>query len=254
MMGIATGLSAAGKIPFVSTFAIFASGRAWEAVRQGIAYPRSNVKIVASHGGISVGEDGASHQMLEDIALMRVLPNMSVVIPGDAHQMVGIMETVVEYRGPVYIRMTRLATELIYEGVPKFEFGKGDVLREGTDVAIIGIGIMMPIVLQAAELLLKEGINAKVINMASVKPIDGELLVKTAEQVGKIVTVEEHSIIGGLGGAVAEHLSTTRPTKLLRLGMKDVFGQSGKAEVLFGHYGLDASGIAASIKSFVTKQ
>lgn len=253
MMGIAAGLASGGKIPFVSTFAIFASGRAWEPVRQGIAYPRSNVKIVASHGGVTVGEDGASHQMLEDIALMRVLPNMSVIVPGCAHQMLGIMETIVEYYGPVYVRMSRIKSPIVYEAIPKFEFGKADVLREGTDVAIIGMGILIPNVLEAAILLEKQGINARVINMASVKPLDTEIIEKTAEEIGLVVTVEEHSIIGGLGSAVAEHLSTVKPTRILRLGLNDIFGQSGTADVLLSHYGLDAQGIAASIASFVKR-
>lgn len=252
MTGIAAGLSTVGKVPFVSTFAMFAAGRAYEQVRNSIGYPQLNVKIGATHGGISVGEDGASHQCLEDFALMRVIPGMVVACPSDDIEARALVHAAYEHKGPVFMRFSRLATPVINDRPDyKFELGKGIVLKEGKDVAIIANGLPVAATLEAAQMLEAEGISAKVINMHTIKPLDEELLIAAAKECGKVVTVEEHSIIGGLGGAVCEVLSEKCPVPVKRIGINDVFGESGSAGALLEKYGLDGKGIYASIKAFM---
>lgn len=224
MMGIAAGLSTVGKIPFASSFAMFAAGRAYEQVRNSIGYPHLNVKIGATHAGITVGEDGASHQCLEDIALMRVIPGMVVINPSDAVEARAAVQAAIEYVGPVYLRFGRAAVPVINDREDyKFEIGKGVLLREGTDVTIVATGICVSAALEAAEKLAEDGINAEVINIHTIKPLDEELIIKSAKKTGKVVTAEEHSIIGGLGGAVSEALSEKAPTPVCRIGMNDIW-------------------------------
>ncbi|HJD31889.1 MAG TPA: transketolase family protein [Candidatus Eisenbergiella stercorigallinarum] len=252
MMGIAAGLSTVGKIPFASTFAMFASGRAYEQVRNSIGYPHLNVKIGATHAGITVGEDGASHQCLEDIALMRAIPGMVVINPSDAVEARAAVQAAIEYVGPVYLRFGRAAVPIINDREDyKFEIGKGEVLREGSDVTIVATGICVSSALEAADKLAADGISAEVINIHTIKPLDTELIVKSAKKTGKVVTAEEHTIIGGLGGAVCEALSEKAPTPVLRIGINDVFGESGTASELVAKYGLDGEGIYAKVKDFV---
>ena len=252
MMGIAAGLSTVGKIPFASSFAMFAAGRAYEQVRNSIGYPHLNVKICATHAGITVGEDGASHQCLEDIALMRVIPGMVVINPSDAVEARAAVQAAIEYVGPVYLRFGRAAVPVINDREDyKFEIGKGVLLREGTDVTIVATGICVSAALEAAEKLAEDGINAEVINIHTIKPLDEELIIKSAKKTGKVVTAEEHSIIGGLGGAVSEALSEKAPTPVCRIGMNDIFGESGSAGALVAKYGLDADGIYSKVKEFV---
>ena len=252
MMGIAAGLSTVGKIPFASSFAMFAAGRAYEQVRNSIGYPHLNVKIGATHAGITVGEDGASHQCLEDIALMRVIPGMVVINPSDAVEARAAVQAAIEYVGPVYLRFGRAAVPVINDREDyKFEIGKGVLLREGTDVTIVATGICVSAALEAAEKLAEDGINAEVINIHTIKPLDEELIIKSAKKTGKVVTAEEHSIIGGLGGAVSEALSEKAPTPVCRIGMNDIFGESGSAGALVAKYGLDADGIYIKVKEFV---
>ena len=230
MVGMGAGLAASGMIPFVSTFAMFAAGRAYEQVRNGVGYPHLNVKIGATHGGISVGEDGATHQCCEDVALMRTIPGMTVIVPSDDVEAKAVVKAAAELDGPVYMRFGRLAVPVINDTADyKFEIGKGTVLREGTDVTIIANGLCVGESLEAAEKLAADGINAKVINMATVKPLDDELVIAAAKETGKVVTVEEHSVIGGLGSAVCDVLSEKAPTPVLKLGVQDVFGHSGPA-------------------------
>ena len=252
MMGIAAGLSTVGKIPFASSFAMFAAGRAYEQVRNSIGYPHLNVKIGATHAGITVGEDGASHQCLEDIALMRVIPGMVVINPCDAVEARAAVQAALEYVGPVYLRFGRAAVPVINDNDNyKFEIGKGVLLREGTDVTIVATGICVPEALEAAEKLAADGISAEVINIHTIKPLDEELIIKSAKKTGKVVTAEEHAIIGGLGGAVCEVLSEKAPTPVCRIGMNDIFGESGSAGALVAKYGLDAEGIYGKVKAFV---
>ena len=252
MMGIAAGLSTVGKIPFASTFAMFASGRAYEQVRNSIGYPHLNVKIGATHAGITVGEDGASHQCLEDIALMRAIPGMVVINPSDAVEARAAVQAAIEYVGPVYLRFGRAAVPIINDREDyKFEIGKGEILREGSDVTIVATGICVSSALEAADKLAADGISAEVINIHTIKPLDTELIVKSAKKTGKVVTAEEHTIIGGLGGAVCEALSEKAPTPVLRIGINDVFGESGTAAELVAKYGLDGEGIYAKVKEFV---
>lgn len=252
MTGIAAGLATTGKIPFISSFAMFAAGRNFEQVRNSIGYPHLNVKIGATHAGISVGEDGASHQCNEDIALMRTIPGMVVVCPSDDVEAKAAVKAAVEYEGPVYLRFGRLAVPVINDKPDyKFELGKGVVLREGKDLTIVATGLPVAECLAAAEMLSKDGIEAKVINIHTIKPLDTDLVVAAAKETGKVVTVEEHSIIGGLGGAVCEALSENAPTPVLRIGMNDVFGESGAAVPLLHKYGLDAEGIYNKIKAWV---
>ena len=252
MIGIAAGLAAAGMTPFASSFAMFAAGRAFEQVRNSVGYPHLNVKIGATHGGISVGEDGATHQCCEDIALMRTIPGMTVIVPSDDIEAKAAVKAAAAMEGPVYMRFGRLAVPVINDDADyKFEIGKGNVLKEGTDVAIIANGLCVAESLEAAKKLEAEGINAQVINMATVKPLDTELVLKAAKETGKVVTVEEHSVIGGLGSAVCDVLSEQLPTPVLKIGVNDVFGHSGPAVELIKEFGLDGDSIAAKVKEFV---
>lgn len=252
MMGVAAGLATTGKIPFASSFAMFAAGRAFEQVRNSIGYPHLNVKIGATHAGISVGEDGASHQCNEDIALMRVIPGMVVICPADDVEASAAVRAAVEYEGPVYLRFGRLAVPVFNDPATyKFEIGKGITLKEGKDVTIIATGLEVNESLEAAKMLEADGISAEVINIHTIKPLDAELVCASVKKTGKVVTVEEHSIIGGLGGAVAEALSENQPTKMMRIGMNDVFGESGPAKDLIAKYGLDAKSIYEKIKAWM---
>jgi len=252
MMTVAAGISTTGKVPFASTFAMFAAGRAFEQVRNSIGYPHLNVKISATHAGISVGEDGATHQCNEDIALMRTIPGMVVINPADDIEAKAAVKAAYEHVGPVYLRFGRLAVPVINDNEDyKFEIGKGIVLREGKDVTIIATGLEVGESLAAAELLAADGIDAKVINIHTIKPLDEELVIAAAKETGKVVTVEEHSVIGGLGGAVAEVLAEKQPTKMLRIGVNDTFGESGPAVELIKKYGLDAESIYNKIKAWV---
>lgn len=249
MVGIAAGLATCGKIPFAASFAMFSAGRAFEQVRNSVGYPHLNVKIVGSHAGISVGEDGATHQCCEDIALMRTIPNMVVLNPADHYEMIEAVKAAAEHDGPVYIRLGRLATESVNNNDDyKFEIGKGITLKDGNDVAIIATGLMVGEALKAAKILEAEGINARVIDMHTIKPLDEELVLKAAKETGRIVTVEEHNIIGGLGEAVAAYLSENCPTPVTRVGVKDVFGHSGPAVDLLKEFGLDSDGIVSAVK------
>ena len=252
MVGVAAGLAATGKIPFVSSFAMFAAGRAFEQVRNSVGYPKLNVKIGATHAGISVGEDGATHQCNEDIALMRTIPGMVVINPSDDVEARAAVKAAIEHQGPVYLRFGRLATPVINDRSDyKFELGKGVVLREGKDVPIIETGHCVAESLAAADMLEKDGISAKVINIHTIKPLDEELVIAAAKETGKVVTVEEHSVIGGLGSAVCDCLSEKCPTKVLKVGVNDTFGESGPAVQLIHKYGLDAEGIYTKVKAFV---
>ena len=252
MVGVAAGLAATGKIPFVSSFAMFAAGRAFEQVRNSVGYPKLNVKIGATHAGISVGEDGATHQCNEDIALMRTIPGMVVINPSDDVEARAAVKAAIEHQGPVYLRFGRLATPVINDRSDyKFELGKGVVLREGKDVTIIATGLCVAESLAAADMLEKDGISAKVINIHTIKPLDEELVIAAAKETGKVVTVEEHSVIGGLGSAVCDCLSEKCPTKVLKVGVNDTFGESGPAVQLIHKYGLDAEGIYKKVKAFV---
>ncbi|WP_312426859.1 transketolase family protein [Lacrimispora sp.] len=252
MMGVAAGLSATGKIPFVSSFAMFAAGRAFEQVRNSIGYPHLNVKIGATHAGISVGEDGATHQCNEDLALMRVIPGMTVICPADDVEARAAVMAVAELDGPVYLRFGRLAVPVINdEETYHFEVGKGVVLKEGSDITIISTGLPVSACLEAAEKMEHEGISARVINIHTLKPLDDELVEKAARETGLIVTVEEHSVVGGLGSAVCDCLADKYPVKVLKLGINDVFGESGPALELIRRYGLDADSIHDKVLGFV---
>jgi transketolase len=238
LMGTAAGLALGGKIPFASTFAVFATGRAWEQIRQSIAYAKLNVKIVASHGGISVGEDGGSHQAVEDLALMRILPNMVVLVPADGPETRAMVRWAAAYQGPVYIRTGRMPFPVIYPENHTFEPGRGDILREGEDVTLAGIGLMVHHCLQAADLLAAAGVSARVLNLSCLKPLDWELVADSARRTGALVTAEEHLATGGLGSAVSEVLAEHCPAPLQRIGLRDIFGTSGPADILLKHYGL----------------
>ena len=252
MTDIAVGLAATGKVPFASSFAMFSAGRAYEQVRNSIGYPHMNVKIGATHAGISVGEDGASHQCNEDIALMRTIPGMVIINPADDVEARAAVKAAYEYVGPVYLRFGRAAVPVFNdEATYRFEMGKGIVLREGKDVTIIATGLTVPESLEAANMLAADGIDAEVINIHTIKPLDEDLIVKSAKKTGKVVTAEEHSIIGGLGGAVCETLSEKCPTPVYRIGMRDVFGESGSASALIHKYELDAEGIYRQVKDFL---
>ena len=250
MMNIAAGLSTMGLVPFCSTFAMFGAGRAYEQIRNSIAYPKFNVKICCSHAGVSVGEDGGSHQCIEDIALMRVIPGMTVICPADANEAKAATMAIAEMNGPVYMRLARLASP-VFEGdmVKPFEIGKANVLREGKDVAIFATGLMVSESLAAAEKLAKEGIDAAVINIHTIKPIDAACVTEWAEKCGKVITVEEHSVIGGLGDAVADVLMGKVNCKFHKIGVNDRFGQSGKAADVLREYGLTADQIAETVKA-----
>ena len=248
MVGIAAGLSLVGKIPFVSSFAMFAAGRAFEQVRNSVGYPQLNVKIGATHAGITVGEDGASHQCNEDLALMRTIPGMVVMCPSDDVEAKACVRAAVEHQGPVYIRFGRAAVPVINDRPDyKFEIGKGTVVREGTDVTIVATGICVDSALGAAEKLAADGISAEVVNICTIKPLDEEIIIQSAKKTGKVVTVEEHSVIGGLGSAVCDCLCAKLPTPVKKVGMQDVFGESGKPADLLRKYKLDAQGIADTV-------
>lgn len=253
LLGTAAGLAAAGKIPFASTFAVFATGRAFEIIRNSICYPNLNVKIAATHAGLTVGEDGATHQSLEDISIMRSLPNMVVLSPADGVETEQCIRKAAEYKGPVYIRLGRSGLPVIFEDDYEFQIGKGSLLREGNDVTIISTGVMTEKALLAHEQLLKEGISARVINMASIKPIDKDIIIKAAKETKGIVTVEEHNIIGGLGSAVAEVLVENHPTHQIRIGTQDVFGESGNGNELLEKYGLNVDNIISKVKELNNK-
>ena len=251
MMGVAAGLAAAGMVPFASSFAMFAAGRAFEQVRNSIGYPHLNVKIGATHAGISVGEDGATHQCNEDIALMRTIPGMVVINPSDDIEAKAAVKAAYEHQGPVYLRFGRLAVPVINDRPDyKFELGKGVVLREGKDLTIIATGLPVNNCLEAAEKLAADGIDAKVINIHTIKPLDEELVAAAAKETGKVVTVEEHSVIGGLGSAVCDVLAEKAPTKVMKIGINDTFGESGPAVELLKKYGLDTDSIYEKIKEF----
>ena len=252
MVGIAAGLATTGKIPFVSSFAMFVAGRAFEQVRNSVGYPRLNVKIGATHAGITVGEDGASHQCNEDLALMRSIPGMVVMCPSDDVEARAAVRAAVEYEGPVYIRFGRAAVPVINDHPGyKFEIGKGTVVREGKDVTIVATGICVDSALGAAEKLAAEGIEAEVVNICTIKPLDEEIIVASAKKTGKVVTVEEHSVIGGLGSAVCDCLCANYPVPVKKLGMQDVFGESGSAAALVKKYKLDADGVYEDVKAFL---
>lgn len=251
MMGVAAGLATTGKVPFASSFAMFAAGRAFEQIRNSIGYPKLNVKIGATHAGISVGEDGATHQCNEDIALMRTIPGMVVINPSDDVEARAAVKAAYKHEGPVYLRFGRLAVPVINDREDyKFELGKGVVLREGKDITLIATGLPVAETLEAAEKLAADGIDAKVINTHTIKPLDEELIVEAAKETGKVVTIEEHSVIGGLGSAVCDVLSEKAPTKVLKIGINDTYGESGPAVELVKKYGLDAESIYKKIKEF----
>lgn len=249
LMGMAAGMATIGLIPFASTFAMFATGRAYEQIRNSICYPKLNVKIVGSHSGLTVGEDGATHQALEDISLMRGLPNMVVLVPSDAAETAAAIKAAAEHYGPVYIRTGRMAVEDIHPNGVDFQIGKGELLREGADVAIIAAGVCVKMALEAAEILECNGIHARVINMSTIKPIDKDVIVSAAKECGKIVTVEEHNIIGGLGSAVSEVIVENYPVAVKRVGVQDEFGQSGKPMDLLEAYNLKPETIVNAVKS-----
>ena len=251
MMATAAGFAASGKIPFASTFAVFAAGRAFDQVRNSIAYPKLNFKIGATHAGISVGADGGSHQALEDMALMRALPNMTVICPSDDVEARAATFAAAEMEGPVYLRFSRYATNTFHGDDYTFKIGKGEIVREGTDVALIACGLMVNIALEAAEQLAGYGVSARVVNMPTIKPLDNDLVLDCARTIGKIVTCEEHSVIGGLGSAVCELTSRMCPVPVSRLGVNDVFGKSGDVPGLFEEYGLTAAHIVKKVNSLL---
>ncbi|MFA5074135.1 MAG: transketolase family protein [Nitrospirota bacterium] len=254
MVSTAAGFAVAGKLPFLSTFAIFATGRAWEQVRQSVCYPNLNVKIVASHAGITVGEDGGSHQSVEDIAVMRVIPHMTVIVPADGPETAQAIEAVAEHHGPCYVRVGRNKVPRISEPGYRFQIGKAHVFNEGKDAAIIATGIMVAEALKARDMLKAEGIDVSVINMPTIKPLDAETVLAAARRCGAIVTAEEHSIIGGLGGAVAEVLAEGQPVPLMRIGIQDKFGTSGDQEGLLSYYNMTVDDIMKAVKSVIKKK
>ncbi len=253
LIGTAAGLATAGKIPFASTFAVFATGRAYEIIRNSVAYPKLNVKIAATHAGLTVGEDGATHQALEDISLMRSLPNMVVLCPADAVETKKCVFKAVEHKGPVYIRLGRSQVPVLFDENYEFEIGKGVQLRDGNDVTIIATGVMVAKALEASDVLVKENISARVINMSTIKPIDKEIIIKAAKETKGIITVEEHNIIGGLGSAVAEVLVENYPARMIRIGTMDTFGESGDANQLLDKYGLSVENIVNKAKEVLNR-
>ena len=256
MTGVAAGLATCGKKPFVNSFAMFSAGRAWEQVRNSIAYPRLNVKVIGSHGGLSVGEDGATHQCIEDYAIMRAIPGMVVVSPCDGPEMRQAVRALLEYDGPAYMRLGRLAVDSITDSVPgyQFELGKGVTIRDGRDVTIVATGMMVQMAAQAAEALSAEGISARVLDFHTIKPLDGELLDKAARETGAIVTTEEANVIGGLGSAVCEFVAEHCPVPVVRHGVYDEFGRSGAAQQVLSAYGLDAAHIAEAAKKAIARK
>ena len=249
MIGVAAGMASCEKIPFVSTFAAFAAGRAYDQIRSSICYPNLNVKICATHCGITVGEDGATHQMLEDIALMRTLPNMMVICPSDDVETKCLIEEISKTKGPVYVRLARLATPVIYEENQKFEIGKAIQIGEGTDATVFATGVVVAEAIKAKEALEKEGIHIRVVDMHTIKPIDRDIIVKSAKETKKLISIEDHSIIGGLGSAIAEVLTEEYPCKLIRMGIKDTFGKSGNAVELLKYFGLTSENIIKCLKN-----
>ena len=253
MMGVAAGLSTCGKIPYVSTFAMFAAGRAFEQIRNSICYPKLNVKVCATHAGLTVGEDGASHQTVEDLSLMRSIPNMVVISPADAVETMAAIKAITNYDGPCYVRLGRAAVNVINdENTYEFKLGKGVVVSEGKDVTIVATGIMVDAAIEAKEILVQEGIDAKVINIHTIKPLDNELIIEAAKETGAIVTAEEHSIIGGLGSAVSEVVTEKYPVPVLKVGINDTFGESGKPDELLKAYNLTAQDIVNKVKQAIT--
>ncbi len=248
MMGVAAGMASCGKIPYVSTFAAFAAGRAYDQIRSSICYPKLNVKICATHCGITVGEDGATHQMLEDMALMRALPNMTVICPSDDVETKYLVEEIAKIEGPVYVRLARLATPGIYDENQTFEIGKAIQIGEGTDATVFATGVVVAEALKAKEELEKEGIHIRVIDMHTIKPIDKDIVIKSAKETKKLISIEDHSIIGGLGSAISEVLTEEYPCKLVRMGIKDTFGKSGNAVELMKYFGLTSESIIQSVK------
>lgn len=249
LMGIAAGLSTFDKIPYASTFAVFAAGRAYDQIRNSICYPKLNVKICATHAGITVGEDGATHQMLEDISMMRTLPNMKVFSPSDDVQTKWLIKEIVNIEGPVYVRLSRLATPIIYQEDQKFEIGKSIQLGEGTDATVFATGITVSEALKAQEELEKENIHIRIVDVFTIKPIDTEMIIKCAKETKKLITVEDHSIIGGLGSSICEVLSQEYPTKVIRMGIPDCFGKSGKAEQLLKYFKIGYEAIIEKVKT-----
>jgi len=254
LIGTAAGLALAGKIPFASTFAVFATGRAFEQIRQSVCYPQLNVKVVASHAGITVGEDGGSHQSIEDVAIMRSLPNMTVIVPADDVETRKVIELMGTHQGPTYVRVGRAKTEVVLDESYEFKVGKAHVFSTGTDATVIACGIMVPLAMTAAAELAAEGLKVGVINMSTIKPIDTDAVVKAAQESGAIVTAEEHSIIGGLGGAVAEVLGENMPVPMKRVGVMDTFGGSGKPDELMKHFGLTSDAIKTAIKETIARK
>ena len=248
MMGVAAGMASCGKIPYVSTFAAFAAGRTYDQIRSSICYPNLNVKICATHAGITVGEDGATHQMLEDIALMRALPNMKVLCPSDDVETKYLIEQISKIKGPVYVRLARLATPGIYEENQTFEIGKAVQIGEGTDATVFATGVVVSEAIKAMEILEKEGIHIRVVDMHTIKPIDKEMIIKSAKETKKLISIEDHSVIGGLGSAIAEVLTEEYPCKLIRMGIKDTFGKSGNAVELLKYFGLTCDEIVKAVK------
>lgn len=254
LLGTAAGFAAAGKIPFASSFAVFATGRAYDQIRNSIAYPNLNVKIAATHAGLTVGEDGGSHQMLEDIALMRALPNMTVIVPADGVETKQAVKAAAAYEGPVYIRMGRPKVPVLFGDDYKFEIGKGIVLKEGSDVTIVATGIMVSKAVEAAEQLATEGISVAVVNISTIKPLDVDLIITQAQKTGAIVTCEEHNIYGGLGSAVAEVLVENCPVPMMRIGVADKFGESGLPDELLEKHGLTANNIVTQAKAVIARK
>jgi transketolase len=254
MVGTAAGLAAVGKIPFVSTFAIFAVGRAWEQVRQSVAYPKANVKIVATHGGVTVGEDGGSHQSVEDVAIMRAVPNMTVIVPADGVETKAAIRAVAAHKGPVYVRLGRNKVPTIFPADHRFEIGKGCEMAAGSDLTFITTGLMTAAAITAAEQLKQEGISARVVHMGTIKPLDREIVIKAARETGAIVTAEEHSIVGGLGSAVAEVIAEESPALLKRVGVNDRFGTSGKAEELLKYFGLTPTDLMEAAREIMARK
>jgi transketolase len=253
LVSIAAGMALAGKVAFAGTYAIFVPGKSVDQIRNNIAYPNLNVKLVCSHGGISVGPDGASHQQVEDIAIMRAIPNMKVIVPADAVSTKGAAKAIASIPGPFYVRLTRSSTPVVYDGGFEYQFGKADALRDGSDVGLIACGIMVPEALKAAESLKAKGISAAVLDLHTIKPIDSEAVARLAQRCGRIVTAEEHNIMGGMGSAVAEVLGELRPTPMKRVGVMDTFGESGEASELLRKYGLTAASIEQAALELVRR-
>ncbi|CAA7599703.1 Transketolase C-terminal/Pyruvate-ferredoxin oxidoreductase domain II [Acididesulfobacillus acetoxydans] len=254
LIGTAAGLAAAGKIPFASTFAVFATGRAFEQIRNSVAYPKLNVKIAATHAGITVGEDGGSHQAVEDVAIMRALPNMTVLVPADGTETRQMILAAARYDGPVYIRMGRLDVPVLYDDSYRFQIGRANVLRRGRDAAVMANGVMVAPALEAAEELAREGLDISVVNVSTVKPLDVDTIVRVAQGVGAIVSAEEHNVIGGLGSAIAEALAEHHPLPLERVGLKDVFGESGRPQELLEKFGLTRKDIVAALRKALSRK